>query len=1003
MPDLAARHDGRAADQLRPVTITRGWLDHAEGACSSSSAAPACCAPRRFTEGVPRWRKGSGQGWVTAEYAMLPRATNTRSDRESVKGRIGGRTHEICRLDRPLAARRHRHQGARREHDRPRLRRAAGRRRHPHRGHHRRLRGARRRGRLGPRPRAGQAPAREPLIGSVAAVSVGIVDGVPRARPRLRRGRRGRDRHERRRAPATGGSSRCRAPPRARRSTAPSSTRCSTSPSAGCARAHPPAAGGAGARARRDEPVTAPAGARHPQRAQGRRAAADPRRRRRLAASSCVGRRRRSPRSRTSPRPARPSPRTPCSRRARSPPPPGCRRSPTTPGSASTCSAACPGVFCARWSGRHGDDGANLELLLGPARRRARRAPRRGVRLRGGARVLPGRRREQRRRGAARGAVVRAPRGTNGFGYDPVFVPEGDDPHRGRARPPAEKDAISHRGRAFRALAPAVPRHSKAPRKAGTPGVAAHAVVMSLPAARRRGGGTAPGVRPRAALPSWRTAALAGLAERPAGARRRRARGRGHRAVVRTARRRRATRSSTGPRRGSRTRAVSAFGTHDKLVLLSGAAVVLVVLSALAGVVAARGRVPRALGRPAARHRRRGRRRHPARRDRALRPAERGRRDPRGGGAERRSSTGLDVAGAEPGGLPRRTLLRTAGTVGGAGLVALLAGRLLGAARPRRRRPPRRRRAPGARGSRPAAPRGVEVGVAGVVPFRVPADGLLPDRHRPGRAAGRRRGLAAAHPRHGRPRGHADLRRPAAAPLVERDGHADAASPTRSAATCIGNARWLGRRRSPTLLAQAGPQPDADMVLSHQRRRLHRRHPAGGADRRPRRAARGRHERRSRCRSSTASRCGMVVPGLYGYVSATKWVVDLKVTRFDRARRTGRRAAGRRRGRSRPSRGSTCRGTAPSVTAGTRRRRRRRLGAAPRHRQGRGAGRRRRRGSTRTLADEPSRHLAAVGLRLGRRRRAGTRCRCGPPTAPATSRPAIRPRPRRTAPPAGTR
>ena len=50
------------------------------------------------TEGVPRWRKGSGLGWVTAEYAMLPRATTTRSDRESIKGRVGGRTHEISRL-----------------------------------------------------------------------------------------------------------------------------------------------------------------------------------------------------------------------------------------------------------------------------------------------------------------------------------------------------------------------------------------------------------------------------------------------------------------------------------------------------------------------------------------------------------------------------------------------------------------------------------------------------------------------------------------------------------------------------------------------------------------------------------------------------------------------------------------------------------------------------------------------------------------------------------------
>ena len=55
------------------------------------------CAASAST-GVPRWRKGSGLGWVTAEYAMLPSATNTRSDRESVKGRIGGRTHEISRL-----------------------------------------------------------------------------------------------------------------------------------------------------------------------------------------------------------------------------------------------------------------------------------------------------------------------------------------------------------------------------------------------------------------------------------------------------------------------------------------------------------------------------------------------------------------------------------------------------------------------------------------------------------------------------------------------------------------------------------------------------------------------------------------------------------------------------------------------------------------------------------------------------------------------------------------
>lgn len=92
------RHDGRAPDQLRDVRITRGWLDHAEGSVLVEFGRTRVLCAASLTEGVPRWRKGSGQGWVTAEYAMLPRATNTRSDRESVKGRIGGRTHEISRL-----------------------------------------------------------------------------------------------------------------------------------------------------------------------------------------------------------------------------------------------------------------------------------------------------------------------------------------------------------------------------------------------------------------------------------------------------------------------------------------------------------------------------------------------------------------------------------------------------------------------------------------------------------------------------------------------------------------------------------------------------------------------------------------------------------------------------------------------------------------------------------------------------------------------------------------
>jgi len=95
---IVTRSDGRAPDELRKVTITRGWLEAAEGSVLIEFGGTRVLCAASFTTGVPRWRKGSGQGWVTAEYAMLPRATNTRSDRESVKGRVGGRTHEISRL-----------------------------------------------------------------------------------------------------------------------------------------------------------------------------------------------------------------------------------------------------------------------------------------------------------------------------------------------------------------------------------------------------------------------------------------------------------------------------------------------------------------------------------------------------------------------------------------------------------------------------------------------------------------------------------------------------------------------------------------------------------------------------------------------------------------------------------------------------------------------------------------------------------------------------------------
>ncbi len=92
------RPDGRAPDQLRPVTITRDWQKYAEGSALVEFGDTKVLCAASVVQGVPRWRKGSGLGWVTAEYAMLPRATLTRNDRESVKGRIGGRTHEISRL-----------------------------------------------------------------------------------------------------------------------------------------------------------------------------------------------------------------------------------------------------------------------------------------------------------------------------------------------------------------------------------------------------------------------------------------------------------------------------------------------------------------------------------------------------------------------------------------------------------------------------------------------------------------------------------------------------------------------------------------------------------------------------------------------------------------------------------------------------------------------------------------------------------------------------------------
>ena len=92
------RVDGRAVDELRPVRITRKFTDVPEGSVLIECGNTRVMCTATFTVGVPRWRRDSGLGWVTAEYSMLPRATAERTDRESVRGKIGGRTHEISRL-----------------------------------------------------------------------------------------------------------------------------------------------------------------------------------------------------------------------------------------------------------------------------------------------------------------------------------------------------------------------------------------------------------------------------------------------------------------------------------------------------------------------------------------------------------------------------------------------------------------------------------------------------------------------------------------------------------------------------------------------------------------------------------------------------------------------------------------------------------------------------------------------------------------------------------------
>ena len=92
------RSDGRQPEDLRNIKFERNWLENAEGSCLVHFGRTRVLCVASVSEGVPKFKKDSGEGWVTAEYAMLPRSTESRSDRESVKGKLGGRTQEISRL-----------------------------------------------------------------------------------------------------------------------------------------------------------------------------------------------------------------------------------------------------------------------------------------------------------------------------------------------------------------------------------------------------------------------------------------------------------------------------------------------------------------------------------------------------------------------------------------------------------------------------------------------------------------------------------------------------------------------------------------------------------------------------------------------------------------------------------------------------------------------------------------------------------------------------------------
>ena len=439
------RADGRGPNDLRPVSFTLGVQKWAEGSCRIRVGDTEVLCAATIVDRVPPHLRGKGTGWVTAEYSMLPRATAERTDRESVKGKIGGRTHEIQRL--------------------------IG----------RSLRDAVDLTRLGERTitvdcdvlQADGGTRTASITGGYVALAAALITyGMERhlvakvaavsrrarrrpaaARPRLLRGLPGgrrlqRRRHRRRHVRRAAGHGRGQAvrPGRRGRPARPRRRRAGA------------AVRGPGRRPRDRPAVTAPATpGRHalgPQAARAARAARARRRRARVAR-----RPRRCPATRS--RTARRSRRTPRSRPGSGCGRAACRRSPTTPASRSTRSAAArradPAVR------RRGRDRRRQQPQAagGPATacRRSDAAPATCACSRWHSpmtRVRAAAWRRSRPGGPAAAGSPPEPRGTGGFGYDPIFEPA-PEPPGGRTFglwTPAEKNAISHRARAARRMAP---------------------------------------------------------------------------------------------------------------------------------------------------------------------------------------------------------------------------------------------------------------------------------------------------------------------------------------------------------------------------------------------------------------------------------------------------------------------------------------------------------------------------------------------------------------------